>query len=44
MRFYYLLRASYSARIPEPPFSIPTLKRANFKLLQFEEELSDSAY
>jgi DNA adenine methylase len=40
VRFYYLLRNGYSARIPQPTFSISTLKRSNFNLLRIEEELS----
>jgi DNA adenine methylase len=40
VRFYYLLRNGYSARIPKPTFSISTLKRSNFNLLRIEEELS----
>jgi hypothetical protein len=40
VRFYYLLRNGYSARIPEPTFSISTLTRANSNLLRLEEELS----
>jgi len=40
VRFYYLLRNGYSARIPKPTFSISTLKRSNFNLLRLEEELS----
>ena len=40
VRFYYLLRNGYSARIPKPTFNISTLKRSNFNLLRLEEELS----
>jgi len=40
VRFYYLLKAGYGSRIPNPTFSISTLRHSNFNLLRVEEELS----
>ncbi len=40
VRFYYLLRAGFSSRIPNPSFSTSTVKRPNLNLLRIEEELS----
>jgi hypothetical protein len=40
VRFYYLLKAGYGSRIPNPTFSISTMSRSSFNLLRIEEELS----
>jgi DNA adenine methylase len=40
VRFYYLLRTGYSARIKTPTFSISTSRPSNFNLLRIEEDLS----
>jgi DNA adenine methylase len=40
VRFYYLLRGGYGARLRAPSFGISTTKRPSFNLLRIEEELS----
>lgn len=40
VRFYYLLKNSYSSRIPNPSFSIKTTGHPGMNLLRIEEELS----
>lgn len=40
VRFFYLLRMGYGARIPQPTFSISTLKHPSLNLLRIEEDLS----
>lgn len=41
VRFYYLLRSGYAARIENPSFSITATERPRINLLRIEEELSD---
>ena len=40
VRFYYLLKLGYAARIKAPSFSIATTSRPRLNLLRIEEELS----
>ncbi len=40
VRFYYLLKSGYAARIKHPSFSIATSSRPRLNLLRIEEELS----
>jgi DNA adenine methylase len=40
VRFYYLLKLGYAARINNPSFSIATTSRPRLNLLRIEEELS----
>lgn len=40
VRFYYLLKLGYAARIKDPSFSIATTSRPRLNLLRIEEELS----
>ena len=40
VRFYYLLKLGYAARINHPSFSIATTSRPRLNLLRIEEELS----
>jgi len=40
VRFYYLLKSGYAARIKNPSFSIATTAKPRFNLLRIEEELS----
>lgn len=40
VRFYYLLKAGYAARIENPSFSIAVSSKPRFNLLRIEEELS----
>ncbi|OPY18533.1 MAG: D12 class N6 adenine-specific DNA methyltransferase [Syntrophus sp. PtaB.Bin075] len=40
MRFYYLLKLGYAARIKDPSFSIATTSKPRLNLLRIEEELS----
>ncbi|MBI4621028.1 MAG: DNA adenine methylase [Desulfobacterales bacterium] len=40
VRFYYLLKLGYAARIKNPSFSIATTARPRLNLLRIEEELS----
>ncbi|MBN2437973.1 MAG: DNA adenine methylase [Deltaproteobacteria bacterium] len=41
VRFYYLLKLGYAARIKAPAFSIATTSRPRLNLLRIEEELSE---
>lgn len=41
VRFYYLLKLGYAARIKAPSFSIATTSRPRLNLLRIEEELSE---
>lgn len=41
VRFYYLLKSGYAARIENPSFSIAVSSKPRFNLLRIEEELSD---
>ena len=40
VRFYYLLKLGYAARIKDPSFSIATTSKPRLNLLRIEEELS----
>ena len=40
VRFYFLLKTGYAARIEKPSFSIATSSKPRFNLLRIEEELS----
>ena len=40
VRFYFLLKNGYGAKITGPTFNIGTTRRSNFNLLRIEEELS----
>ncbi|MEN6624134.1 MAG: DNA adenine methylase [Smithella sp.] len=40
VRFYYLLKSGYAARIENPSFSIAVSSKPRFNLLRIEEELS----
>jgi len=40
VRFYFLLKSGYAARIHNPTFSIATTSKPRFNLLRIEEELS----
>jgi DNA adenine methylase len=40
VRFYYLLKSGYAARIKNPSFSVATSSRPRLNLLRVEEELS----
>jgi DNA adenine methylase len=40
VRFYYLVRTGYGARIKNPTFSIGAQRPSNFNLLRIEEDLS----
>jgi DNA adenine methylase len=40
VRFYFLLKSGYAARIENPSFNIATTARPRFNLLRIEEELS----
>lgn len=40
VRFYYVLRNGYGARLKRPTFSIGTARPSNFNLLRIEEDLS----
>lgn len=40
VRFYYLLKLGYAARVKDPSFSIATTSRPRLNLLRIEEELS----
>jgi DNA adenine methylase len=40
VRFYFLLKSGYAARIEKPSFSIATSSKPRFNLLRIEEELS----
>lgn len=40
VRFYYLLKLGYAARIKDPSFSITTTSKPRLNLLRIEEELS----
>lgn len=40
VRFYYLLKSGYAARIDNPSFSVATSSRPRLNLLRIEEELS----
>jgi len=40
VRFYYLLKLGYAARIDNPSFSVATTSRPRLNLLRIEEELS----
>jgi DNA adenine methylase len=40
VRFYYLLKSGYAARIKNPSFSVATSARPRLNLLRIEEELS----
>ncbi len=40
VRFYFLLKSGYAARIENPSFSIATTSKPRFNLLRIEEELS----
>lgn len=40
VRFYYLLKSEYAARIDNPSFSIAVSSKPRFNLLRIEEELS----
>jgi DNA adenine methylase len=39
-RFYYLLKAGFSSRVPNPAFGIAATKGSRLNLLRIEEELS----
>jgi len=41
VRFYFLLKSGYAARIDKPSFSIAVSSKPRFNLLRIEEELSD---
>lgn len=41
VRFYYLLKSGYAARIENPSFSIAVSTKPRFNLLRIEEELSE---
>jgi len=41
VRFYYLLKLGYAARINDPAFSIAVTSKPRLNLLRIEEELSD---
>lgn len=40
VRFYFILKNSFSARLKKPSFSISTVRLSGFNLLRIEEELS----
>ncbi len=40
VRFYYLVRSGYGAKISTPTFSVGTSRRSNLNLLRVEEDLS----
>jgi DNA adenine methylase len=40
VRFYYLIRTGYGARVKNPTFSIGAQRPSNFNLLRIEEDLS----
>lgn len=40
VRFYYLMKTGYGARLKNPSFSIASTRPSNFNLLRIEEELS----
>lgn len=44
VRFYYLLKLGYAARIKDPSFSIATTSKPRLNLLRIEEELSAVHY
>lgn len=41
VRFYFLLKSGYAARLSNPSFSIAVSSKPRFNLLRIEEELSD---
>ena len=40
VRFYYLMKTGYGARLKNPSFSVAATRPSNFNLLRIEEELS----